>query len=764
MQTKVIFNYDQDNFYFAFICEEPNIEKLKNEIRENSLKVWNDDSVEIMIDADNNKADYYHFLFNPSGFYGTEFRTQGGFVSSEVKDFKLYTGSSIDKDRWILEVVIPYSSITLEKIQETFLLNLARTRRIDLKTPQQGAIAEKGQFNNPNAFIPIELKNVDLSLYALELKNLEIVDIEKKEEKIGARIKGILKNLSDRQKNFEFDLIREKEGILDKAIVCVPPKQEKEFFLTVSVPEEQNYRFEINIKDRDKLVYRDIYSTKIEYIPITLELLKPFYRNSIFSTQKLDEIKVKVKIWLKEDEIKGSNTEILILGENQQIITKKLDKSGKESIFSLPVPQKDGKYTILARLLKENKLIYQTGIPLYKLPPTEGNEVYVDENLNLILNGKPIMPLIWWGEMSLVEEIARTGADGLIIWFSKRYLDDLNKLKLYAEVNLFTLDELKKYLAGRDTLSDQAKEDIIKKINAIKDHPALLFYYLVDEPEIRNVSPNILKEAYNLIKEIDPYHPVQITNDTVKGITAYIDCADLFFPDPYIHPTADGFSKQPMKYIIPFMEEVRKAGGGKKFIGMTPQVFDYGKVYARKPPHSTRGERAPTFVEERCMNYLGIVYGAKGFNYYVYGRKEEGHWGAVNIPDLRIGMPYLIKEKKSLSDVILLGRDIKEQVLIQDRRIHYSAKELGGNIYIIAVNIEPVEIKAEIIVPKKIKKIKVLSENRMTDTKNGIFLDTFEPYQVHIYTSNLDFVDVVDLKKVEEEIKKEGGFYTLNYR
>jgi hypothetical protein len=31
-------------------------------------------------------------------------------------------------------------------------------------------------------------------------------------------------------------------------------------------------------------------------------------------------------------------------------------------------------------------------------------------------------------------------------------------------------------------------------------------------------------------------------------------------------------------------------------------------------------------------------------------------------------MPYLIKEKKSLSDVILLGKDIKEKVKIEEKK------------------------------------------------------------------------------------------------
>ena len=762
IQTKVIFNYDQDNLYFAFVCDEPNISKLKNEIKENSLRVYRDDSVEIMLDSDNNKGDYYHFLFNPSGYYGVEFRTQSGFVGSEVKGFKLYTGSLIEKDKWIVEIIIPYSSLTFERIKETISLNFARNRRVDLETREESSIADKGQFHNPFVFKTVKLENVDLTLYAIEFKDIEIVDTEKKDEKIAVKLKGNLKNLSKKERKIDLEVYEEKLGVLGKLSLDILPEKDKEVVLNINVPEAKEYKFGIDIKDNRKTIYSSIFPAKITYVPISLELLKPFYRNSIYSTQKIDEIIVNVKIGLKEEEIKGINTEVSIIGSDNKIIAKKIDTAKKETKFNLKIPDlKEGEYRVVGKMIKDGKVIYETSIPLYKLPPAKGNEVYVDENLNLVLNGKVIMPIIWWAG-SPPEEIAKTGADGIICGIGN--LDELKSLGQFGEVMLFWGADQKKYFEGKDTLSEEAINVITQRINSIKDHPAFLFLYLVDEPEVRNISPNLLREAYELIKKIDPYHPVQITNNTIKGIETYIECADLFLPDPYVCPLIDGSLTRPMTYIISFMEEIKRAGKGKKFIGITPQVFDYGKVYASKPPYSTRNNRPPTFVEERCMNYLGIVYGAKGFNYYVYGKREEGHWGAVNIPDLRVGMPYLIKEKKSLSDVILLGKDIKEKVKIEDKRIHYSVKELNGKIYIIAVNVEPVELSVEIKIPENVKKLKVISEKREIEVKNGIFIDKFIPYEVHIYTDNLKFQDLIDLKKVEEEIKKEGGLFTYKYR
>ncbi|MCM8789057.1 MAG: hypothetical protein NC907_04635, partial [Candidatus Omnitrophica bacterium] len=311
-----------------------------------------------------------------------------------------------------------------------------------------------------------------------------------------------------------------------------------------------------------------------------------------------------------------------------------------------------------------------------------------------------------------------------------------------------------------DVLTQRGIEIITEKVNSIKDHPALLYYYLIDEPEGKiNFSPKIIKETYELMKKLDPYHPVQITNESITGIKTFIDCADMFCPDPYVDPLIDGSLTRPMTYIISFMEEIKKAGKGKKFVGITPQVFDAAKVFVLIPPHTTRNNRAPSFVEERCMNYLAVICGAKGFQYYSYGKNDPESWGAVNIPDLRVGMPYLIKEKKSLEKVILHGKAMEKKVKATDQRIKVSGKILDGKFYLFAVNTAGDPINPEIEIPGEIKKIRAISENRTIEINNGKFVDRFDSYDTHIYTSDLAHKDVIDLKKVEQEIKKEGGWF-----
>lgn len=760
IQTEALLNWDNENLYFAFICSEPNIDKIKNQVRENSLKVYSDDSVEIMLDTDGNKADYYHFIFNPSGYYGVEHRTQGGFVGGQIKDFELHTGTNIEKDRWLIEIVIPLASLGLEVVENDILVNFARNRRLDLEQRQESTTGKQGEYHNPYAFIQVHLKDIDVSFYRVKADPVKITQVKLEDNKFVVSAQTKVKNFSNKQRKIEITYLEPTLGIIDKSEIEIEPEREKEIRFDFKVPVEKEYKLTALLKEGGKQVFNSTNSIKIEYIPLSIELVKPFYRNSIYSTQKIDEIELKIN--LNTDKIQNPTGTVGIKNkEGKEIINLNFTPLS-ENIIKIKIGNiEEGEYEIIVRVYESGKIKFENSIPLYKLPPGKGNEVYIDENLNLILNGKPILPLIWWAG-SPPEEIAKTGADGIICDMSQ--LDELQKIGQLGVVMLLWGRERGKYFEGKESLSEEAIKVITQKVNSIKNHPALLFYYLVDEPEVRSISPKVLKEAYELIKKIDPYHPINITNDTVAGIRTYIDCADLFYPDPYICPLVDGRLARPMSYLIPFLNQIKVSAKNRKFVAITPGVFDYGKVYAQNPPYDTRNNRAPSFVEVRCYNYLAIVYGAKGFNYYVYGKKDPKHWGAVNYPDLIVGMPYLIKEKKSLADIILLGKEKNNLVTLNDKDIHYLVKEYKGKKFIICTNIECKNTEVKVSIPEEIAKLKVISEKRQIPVKNGRFKDIFGPYEVHIYTDDLSFPEVINLKKVEEYIKKEGGWYNYPYK
>ncbi len=66
-----------------------------------------------------------------------------------------------------------------------------------------------------------------------------------------------------------------------------------------------------------------------------------------------------------------------------------------------------------------------------------------------------------------------------------------------------------------------------KEIMAMKDDPALLSWNISYDPQGQGIAPEDLTESYELIKELDPYHPVTITFISDMDISKYKPVMDV---------------------------------------------------------------------------------------------------------------------------------------------------------------------------------------------------------------------------------------------
>ena len=89
-------------------------------------------------------------------------------------------------------------------------------------------------------------------------------------------------------------------------------------------------------------------------------------------------------------------------------------------------------------------------------------------------------------------------------------------------------------------MSDVVRKQVSEKVNLFKDHPGLLGWYMADEPEKNGVTASLLRDMYELIVELDAYHPCSVLNNSLAGITRYTEGADISMPDPYIIPLKAG--------------------------------------------------------------------------------------------------------------------------------------------------------------------------------------------------------------------------------
>ena len=156
-----------------------------------------------------------------------------------------------------------------------------------------------------------------------------------------------------------------------------------------------------------------------------------------------------------------------------------------------------------------------------------------------------------------------------------------------------------------------------KLVNAVKEHPALLGYYLTDElSEEQLALPTKMRQ---LINHLDPYHPTFTLSNLPSAMPNYIISGDVFMYDPYPIRSVRGGRKSVAREISAFRENMHK--GGAPCWGV-PQVFNWGvhrTIHASNPgKEKLETYLEPTASDMRSMMLLCILDGATGIVPWAY--------------------------------------------------------------------------------------------------------------------------------------------------
>ena len=396
-------------------------------------------------------------------------------------------------------------------------------------------------------------------------------------------------------------------------------------------------------------------------------------------------------------------------------------------------------------------------------PPVERVEIR-DEGL--YVNGEPFFPVgVAWaahGHFSLPDvgekgfNMVDTHGDGSVPETFRIDVDDAYANGMYSAVHLGN---------GISKNLEQVEQIVL----ACRDAPGLLVWSLEDEPNIRNPGPGDEGKqhvdmpyktppeeqlpAYELIKRLDPAHPVWI--NLAYGYESdhrdYRHVADIHSDDTYPVP------KYPLTYVAQFSDSVVDGVGA----GARGKL---GWMYVQMAPLAGGPQdRPPTITEVRCMTYMAVAHGISGISYFSfhYGGQYEGEdwtwWVNETSPgywaqwadltaELRTLAPYLVTPEvpEPLEAKITKGTagvtPIKTDMHAEEHRygaLHLSLRETGSGYFLIAVNGLDEPVRASFTLPAPdgglASRAAVRFENRLVDVAQGVFEDTFEPYAVHLY-------------------------------
>jgi hypothetical protein len=228
----------------------------------------------------------------------------------------------------------------------------------------------------------------------------------------------------------------------------------------------------------------------------------------------------------------------------------------------------------------------------------------------LVVNGLPFVAQACYADVTTVDQVAETEAPWAFNLMSPYLTNDLAERRQYragfrkfmdrcAEVGVRV--QLGMLLASHAP-QDEAKWAFVKEeVEAFRDHPALLSYYLADEPELGWAKPEECEAGYRRLKELDPWHPVTMVFCQAAAAARYAKGMDICMTDPY--PVPNG----PITSVTDFCTSIRHDLADSMPLWVVPQTFGGGEWWRREPSRQ----------EERVMTYLSLIHGAKGIQYFI---------------------------------------------------------------------------------------------------------------------------------------------------
>lgn len=323
------------------------------------------------------------------------------------------------------------------------------------------------------------------------------------------------------------------------------------------------------------------------------------------------------------------------------------------------------------------------------------------------------------------------------------YMDRCAGLGMKVHYNLLSVSGGGGVGSKINGLDDKEKKKLLlNEIETFRDHPALLAWYIADEPNGYKIPPDTLINIYRIIKETDPWHPVSIVfMAPFMSSKAYSDALDIVMADPY--PVPDSPVTLPGDVAASLSGEFR----GKRPVWMVPQTFGGGELW----------QREPTYQEIRAMTYHSVINGARGIQYFVRQGlnlfpKSVAAWGecgkmAVEIAEMT---PWLLSDEESIP-----VRSSSQNILATTA-VH------NGQLLILTVNKTNAPQPVQLSIAKPFSgRLKVLFENRNINVSDGNFSDYISAFGSQAYLLDMK-LQKDTLTQWSENMLRDPGFEIIS--
>lgn len=399
----------------------------------------------------------------------------------------------------------------------------------------------------------------------------------------------------------------------------------------------------------------------------------------------------------------------------------------RPALVTFPLPARRGRHTLKCRFKAAGKVVTEIPVEVVVLRP-RANAVKIDRFTGgLIVNDLPYFPCGFYCyspvQPTLPEEEAVKGFNMMSPYQQntpgglaqrRAYMDRCAALGMKVHYQLLSI------AGGGGVYGAEADEAAAKQaqlkaeIREFRDHPALLAWYIADEPSAKDVSPEHLIRTRALIRSLDPYHPVTVVFMYTKSVREYAEAMDIVMVDKYPVPV------QPVTKVADFTRELVGAFRYEKPVWFVPQAFGGHEWWPREP----------TAQEERVMAYLPLVHGATGLQFFI----RHGLNGFPKSTSAWAECGRVALELAELTPDLLSGEP-RPIVSNSPGSVHTRAWRRQGLVTAVAVNAvnEPTAVELRVRGVDYTGKAELPFENRTVQVANGVIKDIMDGYGTRVY-------------------------------
>ena len=443
---------------------------------------------------------------------------------------------------------------------------------------------------------------------------------------------------------------------------------------------------------------------RISLQPLTSSVIFRDRQQELFDYNKKQIVKVNAEnislnlIFYGNNEDCSVKTELLNEASIKPVIQKsiKLAKNQKElsvpmNLNTLPL----GRYTLTVSLMendkvleKESKLIIigrgMAESPL--LEPVKNSSS--DKYGNILVNGKPVIMLFYFHNPLTVPDLTMLrrnfGANTAQVWGGNSLDDDLcRNVDIAWESGVYSWAVLF-HPAMFDRKAKKWKDkELTDAVNRLKNHPGLIGWDLIDEPDGQNIPAEEVMRVRNIIRQLDPNHLIWVNLCQPHKFREYSQTTDLASYDVY---------------PLPDNSLVVIAENNKAIMAAQSQIVK--PLLSCLQTYSQPGNRAPTYEEIRAETYLCIVDGMRAFAFYAW-YDPDPIFSLNKSMELQSYIQYLVMQIHTLKDFLIAPTPPQPVIAEMDKNgIRYLFKIVNGKNYLITVNPEAKTKKYTFVLPE----------------------------------------------------------------